>query len=226
METAKGKNETRANKGAGALGKPEAGHFVITLEMVENAEAYIPLAEKVAYAKTIAPFCIESSETAEQNEAGREILALPEVKTEGIYAKMLLLMHFFLTRYLKVPGVPDESKFTGEVFDSFAKDHPLNQLERLKSNLAVKDKIFNLLADFKELRKIVDTEIYSIRSQENDGMARFMAAVAIMNRPEAVEEMMEGLKEALPVIKDVEKRVRAVPKGKPKPADTKEPAAK
>ena len=100
------------------------------------ATDYIPLTKKIAIAKIIAPKCIEKSVTAEQNQKGLEFLALPTQWVDDLETKNLYTMSVLLREYL---GVKIPESFTEQNYDEYASVHVLNQLERFKSNVSLKD---------------------------------------------------------------------------------------
>lgn len=167
--------------------------FEITEEMIHRAERYIPLSQKVAFAETYAPECLRSVSITTQKLQSDSILALPQLHEENTLVKQLILMQGFLSLYLHV-DTGDE--FTANTYDLFAASHPMNQLERMKANQNVKDKVFDILADYKELKKIFEVELYNRKSTINDSVERILAAIAVISDPETLKKVMEELKKA------------------------------
>ena len=167
--------------------------FEITEEMIQRAERYIPISQKVAFAETYAPECLRQVSITTQKLQSDTILALPQLYEESTLMKQLILMQGFLTLYLHI-DTGDE--FTANKYDLFASFHPMNQLERLKTNPNIKDKVFDILADYKELKKIFEVELYNRKSTINDSVERILAGVAVINDPETLKKVMEELKKA------------------------------
>lgn len=180
--------------------------FTITENLVRNANDYIPLERKVAMAKAIAPKCIEKSKTAEQNQKGLEFLALPTLWVDDLETKNLYTMVVLLTEYLKIK-VPDD--FTDEIYDEYASTHILNQLERFKSNLTLKDKVFDLLNDFRDFKKILDTEIFNEKEVRNDPVARLSAAISIISNSENIKKMQEELEKSASEFESAQREAKA-----------------
>lgn len=180
--------------------------FTITENLVRNANDYIPLERKVAMAKAIAPKCIEKSKTAEQNQKGLEFLALPTLWVDDLETKNLYTMVVLLTEYLKIK-VPDD--FTDEIYDEYASTHILNQLERFKSNLSLKDKVFDLLNDFRDFKKILDTEIFNEKEVRNDPVARLSAAISIISNSENIKKMQEELEKSASEFESAQREAKA-----------------
>ena len=100
--------------------------------------------------------------------------------------KQILLLRTLLGFYFDIEVTPEADAY--EQYDFYAGEHIYNQLERYKST-AWKNKAFDILSDFKEFRKFVDTEIFNIRANWNDPVARFTAAVQILSTPENIKEL-------------------------------------
>ncbi len=187
--------------------KEQTKPFIITEEMVEKATAYIPLADKVAFAVVTAKECIEPVEIGVLNIQANETMALPSLYQEDTFKKQLYLMQAFLKDYLHI-AVPDE--FTADVYDEYAKDQPLNQLERLKTKgkPETKDKVFDLLADYKALKKLLDSEIYKLVSARNSTLDRFLASVTLMSDPETVKKMVAELQKVTAQVEEKQSELK------------------
>lgn len=186
--------------------------FIITEEMVKRAARYVPFAEKMGFITAYAPDCLKEVEISVQKIQGDSLLALPPLWSENIQFKQMYLMRAFLEMYLHIEVATD---FTSKEYDKYAAFHPFNQLERLKNNPELKDIIFDLLADFKELKKLFDIEIYNLKAARNDGMTRALAAISIISSPEAIQKMQAEL----------EKLNATIAKGKATAAKTKKVAS-
>lgn len=81
-----------------------------------------------------------------------------------------------------------------EKYDYYAEDHLLNQIERFKSDPEVKDIVFDLMSDYKDFKKLVDTEIYNAKANANDPIPRLSAAIAVLTAPETISTITEELK--------------------------------
>lgn len=185
--------------------------FRITEEMLNNANDYIPIQKKVEIAKAIAPDCIEKSKTAEQNQKGLEFLALPMLWVDDMEKKTLYTMYVFLTEYLKI-DVPSE--FASHDYDRFASAHIINQMERFKNVDSLKGKIFDILSDFRDFKKILDTEIYNEKEVRNDPVARLSAAISIVSDPENIKKMQQALEQKTEEFEIAQREAKAKLSGK------------
>ena len=103
-------------------------------------------------------------------------------------------MSVLLMEYLKVT-IPDD--FSDKDYDRYASSHILNQLERFKSNAELKDKVFDLLNDYRDFKKILDTEIFNEKEVRNDSVERLSAAISIVSNPENIAKMKDELEKKM-----------------------------
>lgn len=171
--------------------------FFITPEIIENAKTYIPLAEKVANAQEIAELVFapdEPDESEEQTPAqtALELIGFRAVARENVIVKAVRLLGILVHDYLGIEFT-DEKPFD---YDEYASSHILNQLERYKSFAEYRIKVFDLLADYKEYKKIIEAEIYNERTVRNDFLLRFNDELAANGDPKKLVELAKLPKEA------------------------------
>lgn len=184
----------------------EKWEFIINEQMIKDATAYIPLLSKVAIATTIAQYCIQPVEMSIQKMQSDETLTLPQMYEDDTTSKNLHLMYILLTEYLHVQVNDD---FSTDDYDKYAKFHPMNQLERFKSGSPeIKNKVFDLLYDFKELKKLIDTEIYNLKCARNDTLERFLAGVTLLSNPENVQKMVAELQKITEQVQEKQGEVK------------------
>lgn len=159
--------------------------FTISTSHLANANTYMPIEDKIRYSHIIAQASMEDAGIDPQNEDGEKILPLPELKEENSAMKKMLLMQLFLEHYLNIE-IPE---MTAELYDYYAGNHLFNQIERFKSTADLRDRAFDILSDFRDFKKMVDTEIFNIRSRANDTLSRFTASMQIYATPENIEKM-------------------------------------
>lgn len=188
----------------------EKFNFIITEEMVKKATKYVPLAEKMGFIAACAPDCLKEVEISVQKLQGDSLLALPPLWAENIQFKQMYLLRAFLEMYLHIEVAAD---FTSKEYDKYAAFHPFNQLERLKNNPELKNIVFDILTDFKELKKLFDIEIYNLKAARNDGMERALAGISIISSPEAIKAMTD----------EMQKLAQTIEKGKQTAKKTKKP---
>lgn len=202
--------------------------FVITEGMIQNASRYIPLARKIALIEVYAPDCLQAVEISTQKLQSDSILALPQLYEENILMKQLVFMQVFLTEYLHIQlqkgGVGEYDGFSAEQYDEFASSHPMNQLERLKTVSSVKDKVYDIIADFKDFKKLFDLKIFNLKAAHNDGIERALAGISVINDPETMKKIVEELKKAVPPKRAAKKPTDRLPSKKTRAKTETSPA--
>ena len=165
----------------------------ITEEMIEKADSYIPLEQKMSFARLVAPDCVENVEMSVQKAQSDATLTLPQMWREKTELKQLYLLQFFLREYLHI-DVPDN--FGTNDYNAYAKFHPICQLERFKykSSPAIKDKVYDLLSDFRDLKRFLEVEIHSELANRNDLLEPLLAGVTLLSSPVNIKELLTELK--------------------------------
>ena len=139
----------------------------LTEEGLLAARDYVPLMEKAAFAAECAGRCFDRMEV--RVEGGQ---VLPYFK-ENVERRSRYLMGGFVKLYL------------GEDFEPVKGKGP-----------ELRDKAFDLLADYRDLEKMLKTEIYGMLQAMNDPVSRFQDLAAQSMTPEAVQKTLDDLKEA------------------------------
>ncbi len=175
--------------------------ITLTKEIIENACDYIPLQRKHIWARNVATVSLQNVTLngGEKNTA----FATPDRYEENTMARQMALASALAQNYLKV--YPEETVLQEKDYDEILSSHLVNQLERLKGDRDVRDKVFNILYDFGELKKMLNTEIYSRLGHFNDTLGRLFVAIS-MSEPQDLEQMSEDLKAIGVAVSDYEKR--------------------
>lgn len=197
--------------------------FIIDEEMIKKATSYIPLALKKAIAKATAEACLEEVDKTTSNIANETQLPIPQLYREECGAKPLYLMYYFLTEYLHI-AVSDE--FTEEEYDYYAGSHIFNQLERFKTaDKEIKDKVFDILYDYKELKKMLDTEIFNLKESRNSSLDRIQSYIDLFASPENVKALNDLMQKTIGEVETAQKKFAekrtAAKKTEPKPTEKK-----
>ena len=135
-------------------------NLIITKEMMVNAKTYMPLSLKEEIAHTIAVQSIQPMKTAEQNRPADTLISLPQMSGENLAVRAACLVNTFLGFYFDIEIEQSENFYTE--YDRLAGAHLLNQIERFKTDKDVKDKAYDLLADYREFVKMVDMMIATV----------------------------------------------------------------
>lgn len=181
--------------------------IVITPEIVKNATDYIPLMKKQEMAETIAQKCIVKvlMKYTEKGD-GTDSVPMPDRYQEYHMYTNLYLMGVLAHEYLHIPYEGDGTgkeiidyenlKMPANVYDQWGASHVLNQLEQMKTDREMREKVFDLLNDFKDFRWMLAHEIDILLGHNNDVVTRMMQALGASIKEMAADSMQE-LGEAL-----------------------------
>ena len=181
--------------------------IVITPEIVKNATDYIPLMKKQEMAETIAQKCIVKvlMKYTEKGD-GTDSVPMPDRYQEYHMYTNLYLMGVLAHEYLHIPYEGDGTgkeiidyenlKMPANVYDQWGESHVLNQLEQMKTDRELREKVFDLLNDFKDFRWMLAHEIDILLGHNNDVVTRMMQAIGTSIKEMAADSMQE-LGEAL-----------------------------
>lgn len=147
--------------------------FILTEEHINNAVTYMPILEKEIYAKEIAKLCV-FAKTPSKNDTEEFSDSFPYLFREHLPTKMKALLSVFLSFYF---NVEIEGEITDSSYDFYASGHIYNTLEKYKAQKNLRNKVFEILSDFKEFKKIVDNEISNLIAENNDTLIRFFHTV-------------------------------------------------
>ena len=184
-----------------------SNYYILKKEKLAKAKTYMPLADKIAIAKSVVENCMKDVPLAEQNHEAEKLISMPLIRVEDSGTKMVLLQNVLLGYYLDIELDPKEDIF--KQYDYYAGGNLLNQIERFKSDIEIKDKVYDLLSDYKDFKKIVDAEIYNAKVNENDILGRLSASIQILSTPENIKTLSEELKKSAGEYADKVKSLKA-----------------
>lgn len=183
-------------------------NFEITKETLLSpaARTYVPLREKEEICRKAAALCV--TDAAMSFSVGAAKVDLPDYhgRDSGLFNRLLLgaLFHRYLGQDIDgVSGDPD--LFAADDYDRAASRHPLNTLTRMKGDPALRDRVYDLLADYKELREMADRAILDQLAAVNDPVGRYLAAQTMAMTPEAIQTLSDAERHLQKQIKDLRK---------------------
>ena len=162
-------------------------YYEITKEMLLNAKTFMPLQVKQVMSDSIAQKCIRQVKVDEI--APIPNLPLPPVFEEDPEMKAVLLCSTLFGYYFDHEIEFDESEEGTGIYDAYNQHfggHPLNQIERFKGDKDVKNIAFDLLEDWREFKKLVDTKIFNLKARKNDILSRIWNDLALLGTPENI----------------------------------------
>lgn len=188
--------------------------FEITKKILTEAEDYIPLGEKVKIAQEIATHCVYS--ISYNLEVGGVHVDVPDYHGKSTGLRERFLLGVLLRLYLKIPFDPVEGSeylLSLDDYDRAARLHPLNALERFKSDPEAREKVFDLLRDYKALCDFTRSALDDLVAAQNDPVQRYLAAQAAAVTPEALKALTDAegqLREQIEEMKKAGKDVGAI----------------
>ena len=182
--------------------------FIITDEMIRGAESYIPFVDKLTIVSETAEACLEPVDRETAGIATETQLPIPQLYKERSGAKQFFLMYYFLTRYLHI--TLSEEGWTTEEYDYYASAHIFNQLERFKSGDAeIKNKVFDILYDYKQLKSMLEIEIYDLKKAKNSALDRLQDSISLFASPENIAKLNELMQKNLGELEEAQKKLAA-----------------
>ena len=174
--------------------------YKITEEDIRNASTYVPIGEKTKFVDYLGDnrcFQVLSIMYGEE--------AMPPMYRENHELKSRYMLTALLKMYLHkdvetVEG--DEWLMPRDEYDRWCENHVFNTIERFKSNQVLRDKVFNLLYDYKDLEKRVNLELYGQLNVMNDVILRTVQKLGEQTTPET----MKQLSDTLNMLKDAEQQ--------------------
>lgn len=165
--------------------------YTLTKEVLQAANAYMPIATKQALAKQIADLCVTDIADEKDFSIANAVLALPALRGENTVMRAVLLQNVFLGHYLNIQVDDKADAFAN--YDYYGGTALINQIERFKADAEVKEKAFDILSDYKDFKRMVDAEILNLRLLHADALTRIVSALGVLATPENVKKMAEEL---------------------------------
>lgn len=173
--------------------------ITLTKEMIEKANDYIPIERKHVWVRNVSSACV-AAVTVKSDDS--QVL-LPDRYEENTMARTMAMASALAQNYLGIYS--EETVLQAADYDEIMGSHLVNQLERMKNDKEVRDKIFNILYDFGELRKMLNTEIYSRLGHLNDPLARALVALQGVS-PDGMADVAKQVQELSTIVNDYQKK--------------------
>lgn len=179
----------------------------ITQEDIKKANAYIPAEKKEALARLMAKLCTRIVE----NDASTDENPLPPVRVEDRLRRLQCLNGVLCGIYFggsfekdkmtvrrEDGGIEDveiEGVMSLRALNDWCEGHPKNQLERLKKEKAVANKVYDILDDFKLFEILLDRAIREEIEMQNDPAIRLAQILAVQMDPESLRKTLEEIQQ-------------------------------
>lgn len=186
--------------------------FKITPEIMKNTNTYISIAMKELIASDLARACVKETykiKSHEDNSQYQSDYGLSPMYCESPSSKARVMMTVLMSFYLNLWG--DDKAFLCDIseYDDLASAHVLNQIERFKSG-EYREKAFDLLADYKETEKYLNSAIYSVLRELNDPAKRILDALGNMASAEMMQNTLNQIQEYQAGIKEEIEKQRTI----------------
>jgi hypothetical protein len=115
---------------------------------------------------------------------------------------MMVLLSYYL--HLIPADENGEVSLTAQEFDEWGEASVMNQLERMKSskNAEIKNKIYDILDDYRDFYRMLGVEISSLIANKNDFLVRLLQYFTAEITPDALKGLMSGLSNAANELKE------------------------
>ena len=176
----------------------------ITQADIQKARDYMPAETKEAVARLMAKLCVRTVE----NDAGQTI-ALPPMRVEDRLRRLQCLHGVLCGWYFNGKFEQEKLRVRGEdgktveqeialcmsvpALNDWLSGHPIDQLERLKKEKQVANKVFDLLYDLRAFELMLNAAIREEIEMANDPALRIAQVLAMQATPEAMAETMDTL---------------------------------
>ena len=175
---------------------------------------YIPILRKQEIAEHIAAGALVRYRSTV--DYGGEELFDAAVTAEDTQSRWRYMMGVLLKFYLHIDFEPVEGEdylMAADDYDRAASMHILNVLERMKSDTAARDKVFDLLRDYKELERMVSAELNAQLAARNDILPRILQVLTQTATPAALANLQEMEGELGEEAKRLAERVKNIQTG-------------
>ena len=172
--------------------------FEITKEIMANADTYMPLALKELISISKARECVKETNYIQPMGVDTQFngeYGMGPMYCESPSTKARILMTCLMVFYLKVWPDSTDMICSLDDYDAWAKAHVLNQIERFKST-EYREKAFDIISDYREMERHLNSAIYSVLRELNDPVKRFMEAFGTMGSIEGIQEAVKSIEEA------------------------------
>ena len=162
-------------------------------EDIKSATDYLPMLEKRKFLTLAAANCIERISVSLE-DPDEYSMPMPDYYKENQAKMHRYLMGAFVKLYLKKEFEPiagDDYLMAQDDFDRWAGGHVFNQIDRAKKDTELKDKCFDILEDYNNLRRMFYAEVHSLLATMNDPCQRIMAMLQMQGTPENVSKSIE-----------------------------------
>lgn len=175
----------------------------ITIEDVKKARSYMPVANKEAISRLMAKLIVRVVE----NDAAQSANPLPPMRVEDRIRRLQVLHGVLAGWYFggeyekeRLQYKDDDGNtrdreiamvMSMDALDKWLEGHPMNQLERLKKEKQIANKVYDILYDFKAFELMLNGAIREEMDMENDPALRIAQVLSMQTTPDTMREIMK-----------------------------------
>lgn len=170
-------------------------YIEITIDDMKRARTYMPIMQKAEFVNAASVNCFDQLNVNAQydNESSKP---LPHMYKENTFLKSRYLMGALLSYYFRfdidmVEGT--DWLVAADDYDRYAGGRIFECLQRFKSNAEVRDKAYDILADYKDLESRLNREIHGMLTAMNDPVSRALMALTQSIEPDEMQKMLADL---------------------------------
>lgn len=191
--------------------------IILTEDSIKKAVSYAPIAMKENFVDHCSMKCLQRVQVNLDVDSDT---AMPNMYMEDTFIKSRYLMSALAVLYLGIPmkeiktEINDAWLMERDEYDRWAMSHVLNQLERMKGKAELRDKVFDLLRDYRDLEKRLSTGIYNALNVMNDTANRIFQKIQMDTSAEALEASKKNLEDLMAEVEKFKAEKEQQEKGK------------
>lgn len=168
----------------------------LTKDELKAADTYMPIMQKQQFVNDAVLNCFNTLKITAPSLSDKGNDAIPDMFKADSFTMSRYLMGALLKYYFHfdVDTVGDDKwLITADEYDRYAGGHFFEQLNRFKSDVPLRDKAFDILADFKDLQYRLEREVQGMLAAMNDNVGRASAWLSFSLTPEDMQNMLSDL---------------------------------
>ena len=169
--------------------------YKITAEAIGKASSYVPIEKKQQFVEYAINDCFTTLRITSETTAGLQKV-MPSMYKVNTALVSRYLMSAFVKMYLNEEYVPVEGNewlMSQDDYNNYKSGHIFNEMNRFKSNNEIRDKIFDILSDYKELVTMFEQEIEGSLKAMNDPVSRVYMLFTELMTPTQVSQMLDDI---------------------------------
>lgn len=173
--------------------------YKLTTEDIRNANTYVPTIDKMAFIRVVAEKCFDTLDITTNKDNTNENRSLPscyKVNTDKQSRYLMgALVKLYLNKDFESESEEDIWLMSVPEYDRYAGGHIFEQLNRMKGNGEIRDKCYDIIADYSELKYRLTSDIKGLLNAMNDSATRILAYIEAASSPAEMQKAMEAMQE-------------------------------